>query len=116
MALEIVIIFTFQCFYGYMYEKIGIIIALFMMGLAGGGALIRNRLKHQQKNRFIQLTMLEISICFFSICIPFLLHAITDIPYSIGQLFVTEYFFYTLVFIIGFLVGMEFPLVCHLLI
>jgi len=116
IALEIVIIFTFQCFYGYIYEKIGIIIALFMMGLAGGGALIRNRLKHQQKNRFYQLTALETSICFFSISLPFLLHAIADIPYSTGQFFVTEYFFFVLVVIIGFLVGMEFPLICHLLI
>ena len=87
-----------------------------MMGLAGGGALIRNRLQHEGKNRFFHLTLLEAIICFFSVSIPFFLDAFMDFRYSPDQLFVTEYFYFALVFIIGFLVGMEFPLVCHLLI
>ncbi len=39
MALEIILIFAFQNIYGYVYENIGLIIAVFMFGLAlGGGA------------------------------------------------------------------------------
>ncbi|ODS32925.1 MAG: spermidine synthase (putrescine aminopropyltransferase) [Candidatus Scalindua rubra] len=43
MALEIILIFAFQNIYGYVYEKIGLIIALFMFGLALGSGL-SNRL------------------------------------------------------------------------
>jgi len=43
MALEIILIFAFQNIYGYVYENIGLIIAVFMFGLALGG-VISNRL------------------------------------------------------------------------
>ena len=43
MALEIILIFAFQNIYGYVYENIGLIIAVFMFGLALGGG-ISNRL------------------------------------------------------------------------
>ncbi len=36
ISLEIILIFSFQNIYGYMYEKIGLIISLFMLGLAMG--------------------------------------------------------------------------------
>jgi len=43
MALEIILIFAFQNIYGYVYENIGLIIAVFMFGIALGGG-ISNRL------------------------------------------------------------------------
>ncbi|MCP4253876.1 MAG: hypothetical protein GY775_10780 [Candidatus Scalindua sp.] len=43
MALEIILIFAFQNIYGYVYENIGLIIAVFMFGMALGGG-ISNRL------------------------------------------------------------------------
>ncbi len=43
MALEIILIFAFQNIYGYVYEDIGLIIAVFMFGMALGGG-ISNRL------------------------------------------------------------------------
>ena len=49
MALEIILIFAFQNIYGYVYEKIGLIIAAFMFGLAMGGG-ISNRLILQSKS------------------------------------------------------------------
>ncbi len=39
MALEIVLIFAFQNIYGYVYESIGLIIAVFMFGLTLGGGV-----------------------------------------------------------------------------
>ncbi|MCP5007006.1 MAG: methyltransferase [Planctomycetes bacterium] len=49
IALEIVLIFSFQNIYGYVYEKIGLIIALFMFGLAMG-SYISNRMILQEKS------------------------------------------------------------------
>ncbi len=47
LALEIILIYAFQNVYGYVYEKIGLIIAMFMFGLALGGS-ISNRLIRQR--------------------------------------------------------------------
>jgi spermidine synthase len=47
LALEIILIYVFQNVYGYVYEKIGLIIAVFMFGLALGGS-IGNRLIRQR--------------------------------------------------------------------
>jgi spermidine synthase len=49
MALEIILIFAFQNIYGYVYENIGLIIAMFMFGVALGG-VISNRLITQSRS------------------------------------------------------------------
>ena len=41
-SFELMILFAFQIFYGYVYSAIGIIIAVFMGGLAAGSLLCRN--------------------------------------------------------------------------
>lgn len=48
-SFEILIIFAFQTFYGYVYSAIGIIIAIFMGGLAVG-SIYGNRLKVTRKH------------------------------------------------------------------
>ena len=40
ISLTILIIFAFQVFYGYVYYKIGLLLALFMVGLAVGSAVL----------------------------------------------------------------------------
>jgi len=45
MALEIVLIFAFQNLYGYVYERIGMIIAMFMFGLVIGSFAANRLLK-----------------------------------------------------------------------
>ena len=49
MALEIILIFAFQNIYGYVYENIGLIIAVFMFGVSLGGG-ISNRLIIQSRS------------------------------------------------------------------
>jgi spermidine synthase len=44
MALEVVILFSFQVVHGYVYGQVGLIVTAFMLGLALGGALT-NRVK-----------------------------------------------------------------------
>ena len=39
MGVEILVIFTFQAIYGYVYLKIGAIVTVFLMGLLPGAAL-----------------------------------------------------------------------------
>ncbi len=53
MALEIILIYAFQNVYGYVYEKIGLIIAIFMFGLVLGGSF-SNRLIRQRISKNTQ--------------------------------------------------------------
>ena len=66
IALEIILIFAFQNIYGYVYEKIGLIIALFMFGLAAGSSL-SNRiiLQDTSGNTLSQINPIKIFRRFF---------------------------------------------------
>ncbi|MFQ5964549.1 MAG: hypothetical protein ACE5KZ_09720 [Candidatus Scalinduaceae bacterium] len=117
MALEIILIFAFQNIYGYVYEKIGLIIALFMFGLAAGSSL-SNRiiLKDTSRSTLGQidgkkeidwikmLIFLEGTIILYVIVIPFILSQLSF------QFFGSEYIFILLVVIAGMLTGLEFPI------
>ena len=52
MIFELAIIFTFQTFYGYLYYQIGILVTLFMMGLAAGSLFITHRLDRMTEVHF----------------------------------------------------------------
>jgi spermidine synthase len=117
MSMEMILIFMFQSLYGYIYGKIGIVVALFMLGLAIGSLGMRSRLKKAEGTAMGTLIVLEIIICTYALAVPFLLRALAGTAYAgSGMFFSTEYIYFSLIFAIGLFVGMEFPLVCHLLI
>jgi spermidine synthase len=106
MALEIILIFSFQNIYGYVYEKIGLIIALFMFGLAAGSSL-SNRMLLQKTSRddwIKTLIFLEAAIIFYAGIIPIILSQLSF------QFVGSEYVFMLLVVIAGMLTGFEFPI------
>ncbi|MGB2997956.1 MAG: hypothetical protein WBC59_04880 [Phycisphaerae bacterium] len=45
MALEIVLLYTFQTLYGYVYSMVGLVIGIFMFGLVVGSWLMNRRLR-----------------------------------------------------------------------
>ncbi|MBC8550210.1 MAG: fused MFS/spermidine synthase [Candidatus Brocadiales bacterium] len=138
MALEIILIFAFQNIYGYVYENIGLIIAVFMFGMALGGG-ISNRLILQSTSGRI-LNMLSLRQHFLAmktqshkktpeeiggqremewIKIFIVLESIIVVyacimPFVLNQLSSlfsdSEYLFMILVAITGVLVGLEFPI------
>ena len=65
MGGELLVVFAFQIYFGYIYRQIGIIITLFLAGLLPG-AWLGNRLRRQGK-RILVLTdvMLIISLALF---------------------------------------------------
>ncbi len=128
LALEIILIYAFQNVYGYVYEKIGLIIAVFMFGLALGGS-ISNRLIRQKNNEMENvvtanvekkihaslggqeemywvkvLIVLEAIIVVYACIIPFILYQFTFLFFD------SEYLFMFLVVITGVLTGLEFPI------
>ncbi len=120
MALEIILIYAFQNIYGYVYEKIGLIIAVFMFGLAMGGG-ISNRLilqrtttgvkglsdnvsKDKEKDWIKILIVLETVIVVYACTIPLVLNQLSFLFFD------SEYLFMVLVVITGVLTGIEFPI------
>jgi spermidine synthase len=107
MVLELVLLFGFQIFYGYIFHEIGILITTFMSGMAAGSLVIV--LFHKRiKKVFLTLIYTEALMGVFCLIVLLMLlfieHSATINPH-----FVRAMFFF-LLFVSGFLAGMEFPL------
>ena len=111
MALELILILAFQNMYGYVYQKAGLIVAAFMVGLAIGGYVSHNSIapdKQCSSGKLLsRLLSVEIIIVLFAVLLPCCLRALSELPSPT----VVEIIFMSLVSVTGFLVGMEFPLV-----
>jgi spermidine synthase len=109
MIFNLAIIFAFQSLYGYLYHQIGLLMAIFMFGIASGSFLITKRLDQIKKDSLLFLKT-EMAIILFSILFPFLFL----IPsHHLGNK--TVYFIlYGAILIMSFLsgmsIGLQFPL------
>lgn len=103
MLMNLVLIFSFQIFYGYIYQMIGVLISVFMAGACLGGILMARHAKQSRNGRklFIQLECLVIIFTLFSALI------IIGMPGYAGYSYAL---FLTLFFVSGLLAGLEFPL------
>ena len=134
MALEIILIYAFQNMYGYMYEKIGLIIAVFMFGLAMGGGIsnrlilqrtsgntqnhgkesidsiagekgFSNKVSERKEKDWIKiLIVLEAVIVAYACIMPLILNQLSFLFFD------SEYLFMVLVVITGVLTGLVFPI------
>ncbi len=57
MALQIALLFSFQSIYGFVYETVGFIIALFMCGLSTGAFFTNNYLFNRGRNMDMDMNM-----------------------------------------------------------
>ena len=109
MMLNLAILFTFQTLYGYLYYQIGLLITVFMVGIAFSSYLITQRLERIRKDASLFLKT-ELMIIGFSLILPFVLsipsHALEK-PVVYILLYTT---FLTMSFLCGALVGLQFPL------
>jgi len=109
MMFDLMIIFTFQSIYGYVFSWIGILVASFMAGAACGAMLITTVLG-RIKNYFKVFKIIELAIICFSIAFPFVFLAMPSNPDNPEVFFLFKMLFLTLSFISGFLTGSQFPL------
>jgi spermidine synthase len=109
MMLDLAILFTFQTLYGYLYYQIGLLITVFMVGIAFSSYLITQRLERIRKDASLFLGT-ELMIIGFSLILPFVLsipsHTLEK-PVVYILLYMT---FLTMSFLCGVLVGLQFPL------
>jgi spermidine synthase len=109
MMLDLAIILTFQTLYGYLYYQIGLLITVFMAGIALSSYLITRRLERIRKDSSLFLKT-ELMIVSFCVLLPFILsipsHALEK-PMVYILLYIT---FLGMSFLCGVLVGLQFPL------
>ena len=109
MAFSIVLLLALQTLQGYLYQKIAIIIAAFMLGLALGGAYT-NRIIPKLRREILTLAKIEAIIVAYSVFVALVLilmfTGITKLPFFLPA----EVLLSILNCAAGFLVGLEFPL------
>jgi spermidine synthase len=109
MMFDLMIIFTFQSIYGYVFSWIGILVASFMAGAACGALLITTVLE-RIKNYFQVFKLIELAIICFAIAFPLVFLAMPTWPGDSEAFFFFKGLFLILSFISGFLTGSQFPL------
>jgi len=114
MAFDLIVIFAFQAFYGYVYHVIGLLITAFMAGLSLGGWAMSRRLG-RLKGGWALLMRLEGALVVSWLLFPLaltLLYAQAHRPWLSTWMGVI---LLGLNVLGGFLVGLEFPLANHIL-
>ncbi|MBU1754128.1 hypothetical protein KKG56_09830 [bacterium] len=109
MVLEIVLIIGFQILFGYIYHLVGIIIAGFMVGIAGGIWSMNSRID-KIKNRVLVYSLLQTTMAMYLFLTPvifFKLRAISN--ESLIQGFIPV-LFPILTALAGVLIGLIFPI------
>ncbi|MCX6356259.1 MAG: MFS transporter [Candidatus Aureabacteria bacterium] len=104
MALEIILIFAFQNIYGYVYQMMGLIVALFMAGLATGGFIANTLVRNVSRRWPLWLGFLECALALYLLVIPLI---VARVGSASGH---TEYLFMALIMITGFITGAGFPI------
>jgi len=110
MALQIALIFSFQSIYGFVYEIVGLIMALFMGGLALGAYLTNRYIKYKASIKTLALVQLVISVLAVMIALVLPRAAAVESPAVIFTLFSL------LTFSAGLINGVDFPisLACYM--
>lgn len=107
MALELCLLFAFQASFGYVYQQVGIIIGAFMVGLAGGAALVaRAAGKARGRAAAWLLVATQLGMGLVALALPALLGAVGR--GSGGA--VAGLIFSLVTALVGLGVGVQFPL------
>jgi spermidine synthase len=106
-ALELVLLLAFQVLCGSVYHQVGVVVTVFMAGLALG-AVMMNRLM-PQANRG-SLALLALAVAGYAILLAFLLPLLNRMGGTAGSLVLVKAAIASLTLILAVLVGMQFPL------
>ena len=109
MMFDLMVIFAFQSIYGYVFSWIGVLVASFMAG-AAGGAMLLTKFLPRINDCFKVFTAIELAIICFAVIFLIVFIAVpaySDDPAAFPYF---KILFLTVSFISGFLTGSQFPL------
>jgi spermidine synthase len=103
MGVEMLVIFTFQVMYGYIYLKIGAIVTVFLLGLLPG-AVVGNLYKEGNMGRLImsEIIFLGLLLIFF-----------VWVRFYRGEL--SQFYFLAYCFVFSFFCGFQFPVAANII-
>ena len=105
-AMEMVLLLAFQVICGSVYHQVGIIVTVFMAGLALG-ALVTNRLASLGRG---SLSWFALGIAGYAVLLPLLLPPLDRMGGSAASLVMVKAIVALLTLVLAVLVGMQFPL------
>lgn len=106
-AVEVVLLLGFQILCGSLYRQLGVIVTIFMAGLAVG-AWVGNRRRHPR------LSVLAFGIAGLAVLLPFLLRQLGDMGSGAAALVVAQSGIALLAFALAVLAGMEFSVAARI--
>lgn len=109
MVFDLMLIFTFQAMYGYVFSWIGLLIAAFMTGIAAGAMIIMPALK-KIKNELRLFLGIDLAIMLFSLFLALIFILLRSYSGALPAFPALKALFLLLSFACGFLVGAQFPL------
>jgi len=107
-SIEVVLLITFQIMYGYVYQMLGIIIMIFMAGLAVGSLYRKKIIRNADINMYVGI---QLSIGVYAAVLPLFLLFLKTSTFSAGVLHVA---FFLPTFVIAVLIGMEFSIASYI--
>ena len=105
-ALEVVLLLAFQVLCGSVYHQVGVIVTVFMAGLALGASMM-NRFPN---SRFGSLSLSAFLIAAYAVLLPLLLPRLNRMGGSAASLAMVKAIIALLTLVLAALVGMQFPL------
>jgi spermidine synthase len=109
MTFDLLLIFAFQVLFGFVFHWIGLLLAAFMGGVAGGGLVMTSFLPRIKNDRVLFIK-LEIAVGLFAILLPLIVLAVAPYLENIIIFTLVPILFLLLAFIAGALIGLKFPL------
>ena len=109
MLLHLVLIFSYQVIYGYVYHQIALLITAFMVGTAIGGMLMVRTLPRLRR-RLATLLGLELGVAGLGVLLPAAILLLKPAAHAGGGEFMLQSTYLLLSAGCGLLVGAEFPL------
>jgi spermidine synthase len=103
MTMQVALLFSFQSIYGFIYETIGLIVALFMFGLAAGALLAHWRIADKSNLLTLALIQLAMALLAFLMALAIPKSAAISSPAAVLA------FFSIMTFTAGLINGIDFP-------
>jgi spermidine synthase len=103
-SIEVILIISFQIIYGYVYQTLGVIITIFMAGLATGALLRSTIVRSPRTSHYFVLQFL---LAVYSIILPFVIMFTSTLSVHPNLVHII---FFILTFVISFMVGLLFSM------
>ncbi len=109
MIFNLAVIFSFQTYYGYLYHQIGLLVAVFMVGVTLS-SLTLTRYLNRIENEAHLFLKIEIGIIIFSFLFPFVFSIPSQYIGKTGISLLVYPLFLMMSFLSGACIGLQFPL------